>query len=141
MLRRRIAEELTGQTFSALIRDRIARPLGLGRTFVPETLDDLSSLAPAESTALSIDRTAREVRGLYHPGWVSHGVVASTPSEIARFFDALFCRDVLSSPSLREMTTLVSIGDVAVGASRWRKPGYGLGIMAVLAKQAKELTR
>jgi D-alanyl-D-alanine carboxypeptidase len=130
MLLRRIAEELTGQSFSALIRDRIARPLGLGRTFVAETLDDLSSLAPAESTALSIDRTAREVRGLYHPGWVSHGVVASTPSEITRFFDALFCRDLLPAPSLREMTTLVSIGaGAAAGASRRGKPGYGLGIM------------
>jgi len=130
MLLKRIAEELAGQSFSELIRDRIARPLGLGRTFVAETLDDLSSLAPAESTALSIDRTAREVRGLYHPGWVSHGVVASTPSDIARFFDALFYRDLLSPPSLRAMTTLVSIGAAAAaGASRWRKPGYGLGIM------------
>jgi D-alanyl-D-alanine carboxypeptidase len=130
MLLRRIAEELTGQSFGALIRDRITRPLGLARTFVAETLDDLSSLAPAESTALSIDRTARGVRGLYHPGWVSHGVVASTPSEIARFLDALFRGDLLLAPSLREMTTLVSIAAAAAaGASRRGKPGYGLGIM------------
>jgi D-alanyl-D-alanine carboxypeptidase len=130
MLLKRISEELTGRSYGALIRDRITRPLGLARTFVPETLDDLASLASAESTALSIDRTAREVRGLYHPGWVSHGVVASTPSEIARFLDALFRHDLLAARSRREMTTLVSIGaDVPAGASRWRKPGYGLGIM------------
>lgn len=130
MLLKRIAEVASGQSFGEMIRERFARPLGLARTFVPESPADLATLAPATSTALSIDRAPREVRGVYHPGWVSHGVIASTPSDIARFVDALFRRHLLPDRSIREMTTLVPIGpEIAAGAGRWRKPGYGLGIM------------
>jgi D-alanyl-D-alanine carboxypeptidase len=131
MLLKRIAEDVTGASYGAMIGDRIARPLGLLRTFVPESLHDLSGLAPATSRDLALDRAPREVRGRYHPGWVSHGVVASTPSDIARFFDALFCGDLLSSQSIQDMTTLVPIGGERpmASASRWRRPSYGLGIM------------
>jgi D-alanyl-D-alanine carboxypeptidase len=130
MLLKRIAEEVAETTYATLISDRIARPLGLQRTFVPESLEDLLSLAPAPSRALALDGTPREVRDHYHPGWVSHGVVASTPSEIARFFDALFCAHLVSSQSLQEMTTLVPVPERAVEPPlRWGKPSYGLGIM------------
>ena len=130
MLLKRIAEDVTGTPYGALIGERIARPLGLLRTFVPESVSDLSALAPAVSPALASDGAIREVRDHYHPGWVSHGVVASTPSDIARFFDALFFGGLLSAQSLHEMTTLVPIGPAAAAsASRWRRPGYGLGIM------------
>jgi D-alanyl-D-alanine carboxypeptidase len=130
MLLKRIAEDVAGTSYGAMIGERIAQPLGLLRTFVPESVSDLSTLAPAVSRALASDGATREVRDHYHPGWVSHGVVASTPSEIARFFDALFRGDLLSAQSLHEMTTLVSIGTAAeASASRWRRPGYGLGIM------------
>src|SRR5262245_60961344 len=95
MLLKRIVEEVAGTTYAILISDRIARPLGLRRTFVPETLEDLYSLAPASSRDLALDGTPRDIRDHYHPGWVSHGVVASTPSETARFFDALFCRGLV----------------------------------------------
>ncbi len=110
MLLKRIAEDVAGSSYGAMIRERIARPLGLLRTFVPESVSDLSTLAPAASRALASDGATREVRDHYHPGWVSHGVVASTPSDIARFFDALFCGGLLSAQSLHEMTTLVPIG-------------------------------
>src|SRR5262249_24106993 len=119
-----------------LISDRIARPLGLRRTFVPETLEDLYSLAPASSRDLALDGTPRYIRDHYHPGWVSHGVVASTPSETARFFDALFCRGLVSPESLQEMTKLVPlpvdplVRPVATEPPPRRgKPSYGLGIM------------
>jgi D-alanyl-D-alanine carboxypeptidase len=130
MLLKRIAEDIAGSSYGAMIRERIARPLGLLRTFVPESVSDLSTLAPAASRGLASDGATREMRDHYHPGWVSHAVVASTPSDIARFFDALFCGGLLSAPSLHEMTTLVPIGAAAAtSASRWRRPGYGLGIM------------
>jgi D-alanyl-D-alanine carboxypeptidase len=130
MLLKRIAEQTSGRSYAETIRERFVGPLGLARTFAPESPADLSTLVPAASTALSIDRAPREVRGLYHPGWVAHGVIASTPSDIARFVDALFCRGFLPGRSLQEMTTLVPIGpEVTAAAARWRKPGYGLGIM------------
>jgi D-alanyl-D-alanine carboxypeptidase len=130
MLLKRIAEGVTGSSYGAMIRERIARPLGLLRTFVPESVSDLSTLAPAASRGLASDGATREVRDHYHPGWVSHGVVASTPSDVARFFAALFCGGLLSAQSLHEMTTLVPIGEAAASsASPWRRPGYGLGIL------------
>ena len=130
MLLKRIAEEVAGTSYEAMIGERIAQPLGLLRTFVPESVRDLSALAPAASRALAGAGATLEVRDHYHPGWVSHGVVASTPSDIARFFAALFCGALLSAQSLHEMTTLVPIGPAAAAsASRWRRPSYGLGIM------------
>jgi D-alanyl-D-alanine carboxypeptidase len=136
MLLKRIAEEVVGTTYASLISDRIARPLGLRRTFVPESLEDLSSLAPASSRALAVDGTPRDVRHHYHPGWVSHGVVASTPSEIVRFLDALFCRRLVSPQSLCAMTTLVPVPMPSAAKApakepppRWGQPSYGLGLM------------
>jgi D-alanyl-D-alanine carboxypeptidase len=127
MLLRRIAEEISGVGFAALVSDRIAGPLGLRRTFVAETLAHLAVLAPAPSAALSRDGRARDAREFYHPGWVSHGVVASIPSEITGFFDALFAGRLLPEAALREMTTLVP---VPAAPQYWRRPSYGLGLMA-----------
>jgi D-alanyl-D-alanine carboxypeptidase len=117
MLLKRIAEDVAGSSYGAMIRERIARPLGLLRTFVPESVSDLSTLAPAASRGLASDGATRDVRDHYHPGWVSHGVVASTPSDIARFWDAVFCGGLLSAQSLDEMTTLVPIGEAAASSA------------------------
>ena len=126
MLLKRVAEFASGSSFAALVTERIARPLGLGSTFVPESVSELAALAPATSRALMPDGVAPDVRDAYHPGWVSHGVVASTPSEIVRFFAALFGGRLVSSESLRELTTLVPVPNAPV---HWVHPGYGLGIM------------
>ena len=126
MLLKRIAEETSGESYASLISNRIAQPLGLRSTFVAETLEDLSSLAPAPSSVLSPDRQLLDTRAVYHPAWVSHGVVASTPSEIAHFLAAVFSDRLLSPQSVREMTTLVPVPN---GPPPWRRPSYGLGLM------------
>ncbi len=131
MLVKHIAEAVAGASFRDLLADRIARPLGLARTFVADSLDDLGSLAPGVSRVLSADGGTRDVRQHYHPGWVSHGVVASTASDLARFLDRLFSGMVLSTGSLEAMRTLVP---VAVDPPpRGGRPGYGLGLMGDLA--------
>jgi len=126
MLLKHVAERAGGCSFAALVAERIARPLSLARTFVPESVRDLAVLTPAPSRALAQDGAARDVRDVYHPGWVSHGVVASTPSEISRFFAALFGGRLVSAASLRELTTLVPVPNAP---AHWVRPGYGLGIM------------
>lgn len=137
MLLKRIAEVVAEAPYAALVRERLARPLGLDRTFVAESIADLAALAPANSTLLDANATPRDVRQHYHPGWVSHGVVASTPSEIARFFDALSSGRIVSARALEEMLTLVPVG--ADPPKRPRdaldpvKAGYGLGVMGDLA--------
>ena len=80
MLLKRIIEEETDAPFRALVAERIAGPLGLRRTFVAESIDDLADLASGTSNALSPDGSPRDVRTHYHPGWVSHGVIVSTSS-------------------------------------------------------------
>jgi len=135
MLLKRVAEEVTGASYRALISERIARPLGLQRTFVAESIDDLAALAPGTSSALSPDGAPREVRAHYHPGWVSHGVVASTASELVCFLDGLFRGELLSRHSLAQMTDLVVVPTDPEAssehdpASRRGKPSYGLGLM------------
>lgn len=129
MLLRRIAEDVTGVPYRTLVAERIAGPLGLSRTSVVESIDDLSALAPGTSTALSPDRTPRDVRKLYHPGWVSHGVIASTASEVVRFYDGLFRGALLSQRSITEMMELVTVPTEHEAASRYGKPSYGLGLM------------
>ena len=134
MLLKRIAEEVTGVSYGKLITERITGPLGLERTFVAESIADLAGLAPGTSSLLSPDGTLRDVRAHYHPGWVSHGVVASTASELARFLDGLFRGELLSRHSLAQMTELMSTGPSDSPPeedrrSRWVQPEYGLGLM------------
>ncbi len=85
------------------------RPLGLRRTFVAESISDLATLAPGTSGSLSPDGAPRDARAHYHPGWVWHGVIASTASELVRFVDSLFRGELLSPHSLAQMTELVSV--------------------------------
>ncbi len=135
MLLKRVAEEVTGTSFSALILERIARPLGLQRTFVAESINDLAGLAPGTSSALSPDGSPREVRKHYHPGWVAHGVVASTAAELVSFLDGLFRGELLSRHSLAQMADLVPVPTDPEASSeqdvpsRRGKPSYGLGLM------------
>jgi len=96
----------------------------------------MAVLAPGVSSALSPDGAPRDVRTHYHPGWVSHGVVASTASELVRFLDGLFRGELLSRQSLAQMTELVFLPTDPSEASseqdpssRRGKPGYGLGLM------------
>jgi D-alanyl-D-alanine carboxypeptidase len=135
MLLKRVAEDVTRTAYRALIADYIVRPLGLRRTFVAESTDDLEALAPGTSSALSVDGGPRDVRANYHPGWVSHGVVASTVSELVGFLDGLFRGDLLSRHSLDQMMDLVVVPTDPAAASaqdlpsRRGRPSYGLGLM------------
>jgi D-alanyl-D-alanine carboxypeptidase len=126
MLLKSIAEQTGGASYAKLIQTRVARPLELERTFVPESIIALAPLAPARSRLVG-SGGERDVREAYHPGWVSHGVVASTPSEVVTFCRALFSGRLVSVGSVRELTTLVPVPDAP---PRWRQPSYGLGIMA-----------
>ena len=136
MLLKRVAETVTGASYRELISKRIVGPLGLQRTFVAESVGDLAPLARGTSCALSPDGAPRDVRAYYHPGWVSHGVVASTASDLVRFLDGLFRGELLSRQSLMQLTELVPVPpDPAVASteqdtpSRYGRPSYGLGLM------------
>jgi D-alanyl-D-alanine carboxypeptidase len=129
MLVRYILERVSGQSFRALVDSRICAPLALTRSCVPDTLAAMRPLAPASSTLLSPEGDRRDVRDWYHPGWVAHGVVASTPSETALFLHSLFAGRLCGASSLAELTRLTSM---PAGPPRWEDPSYALGLMAAL---------
>jgi D-alanyl-D-alanine carboxypeptidase len=124
-LLRRLVERETGQTLRTAIALRIAGPLALRDTEVVEDLADLAGLVPAVSDFGLPAAGCLDVRRHYHPGWVWHGVVASTPEDVARFYEQLFAGALVSTETLREMTALVPV------EAPWRTddPGYGLGLM------------
>lgn len=126
MMLARILSEVGGASCWDLIGTHIAAPIGLRRTHALQTIDDLAPLAPATSSQLTPDGTPTDVRSTYHPGWVSHGVLASTATEMMLFFDALFGGRILSRASLDAMTHLISIGRAIPDMG---DPSYGLGLM------------
>ena len=127
MLVKKILERAADESFSDLVRGRICSVLDLEHTFVPESVGQLARLAPATSTLVSPTGEPRDVRFFYHPGWVSHGVVASTASEVAIFLYALLSGRLIDEAEVRELSALVPVPNAQ---SRWRKPSYGLGVMA-----------
>ena len=134
MLLKGIAEQVGGESYRDLIANRIAAPLGLRDTAVVEALEELKTLAAGTTSELAPNGGPLDVRSYYHPGWVSHGVIASSCSDVARFFDALFGDRIISRGRVREMLQLIllpkSSPDEGYSSPlRPVSPGYGLGLM------------
>lgn len=125
LLKQAIAE-ICQCPFGEALRTMIFAPLGLSTMSVPATLADLNALVPGHSTYWSDGGTLRDVRGRYHPGWVAHGVIASTAADVAHFYHALFAGEVVAPNLLAEMKRGVRVpGD----HPPFRTPSYGLGLM------------
>ena len=125
MVLRQLLEAVGERPWQVQLAERVCRPLGLTRTTVATGLADLLPLAPGLSRLIEGDEPI-DVRGRYHPGWVSHGVIASTASEVTHFLQALFTGRLLRAHSLAAMVETVPVGQVG---GRWRQPAYGLGLM------------
>ncbi len=119
-----------GTTFSNLVAERIAKPLGLEHTSVATELADMKKLAPATSALLG---TPTASLAKYHPGWVMHGLVVTTAPDLARFVRRLFSGNVLSSENTQAMRELA-----VVGTSKGEfTPAYGLGVHNAWAPKGK----
>ena len=129
LLARRLLETVTGASLKEVLAAELFRPLGLSRTRVVETPEDLEGLAFGRSAYLGGEGAPVPVPGRYHPGWVTHGAVVSTAPEVARFLDALFGGELLSRERLSEMCELVPVADPDPDRP-WTRPSYGLGLMA-----------
>jgi D-alanyl-D-alanine carboxypeptidase len=79
---------------------------------VLESIDDLMACVPGFGSEVTEDGNLVDVRGRYHPGWCAPRVVASTPAEITRAFDALFSGHLLAADTLRQMLTFVPLPDL-----------------------------
>ena len=126
MVLRQIAESITEMSFGELLDRLITKPLGLVSTFVANRVADLAEVAPALSTDLSISGELLDITKSYHPGWVSHGLLVSTPSEILQFYRALFGEKIITNASIEAMCQPV---EVPTAPPQWIQPQYGLGLM------------
>jgi D-alanyl-D-alanine carboxypeptidase len=118
----RLIEVATGHTLAEVIRSEIAVPLQLTQTVVVQHSEDFEVLAPGYSRFLDLSGPLTDVREWFHPGWVAHGFLASTTTEVNRFMEGIFVGDLLKQDSLLEMLRLVPIPHQSGNA------GYGLGI-------------
>lgn len=116
LLVRRIVDAAAEGGFEGALRRELLGPLGLTGTSLALEPADLHDLVPGHGED-------GDVRGSYHPRWVGHRTLASTPADQRRFWTAL-ARGELCDLDL--LTESVEIGFEAPGFSR---PGYGLGVM------------
>jgi D-alanyl-D-alanine carboxypeptidase len=118
-------EQVTNLPIQKYIENIIFNPLNLKKTFVANTLEDVRGLTPGYSNFFS-DNELQDVIRFYHPGWVSHGVIASTAPELAKIIDSLFAGKILN-PSLVEQM-LCPIHIFAQKHPLFDDVGYGLGL-------------
>lgn len=125
LLLKRLVEHVANAPLRDVLHDRLFAPLGLTRTAVVDTLDDTASLTPGHSAFWSRD-ALEAVTARYHPGWVAHGVVASTATELARLVHAVLTGVFFGASLLRAMTSPVLVGG---RHAIFHEPAYGLGLM------------
>lgn len=89
-----LMEQTTGQSMQGFLGDLFFTPLVLQHTFVAVSLDDVADLTPGYTVMFDGDEL-QDMSQRYHPGWVSHGVVVSRASELARMMDALMTGQIL----------------------------------------------
>jgi D-alanyl-D-alanine carboxypeptidase len=114
---RMMIEEKTGLTIGDALKALVFDPLGIDDVCV--------ATRPEELVADGWGSTHG-----YHPGWVFHGLVVSTPLRAALFLGRLFDGRLINSRHLEFMhnpVILLSQGPIA--DRPWNSMGYGLGLM------------
>jgi len=109
-----IAESVTGQSFSQLLRDSILTPLQLDSTYLD--VYETSSVVAAHPWQGGMDFSATPRTSVNSAAW-SAGGMYSTSCEMAQWYRALMNGEVLNQNSLNEMTTFVGSGSYGVGIS------------------------
>jgi D-alanyl-D-alanine carboxypeptidase len=120
VLVRQAIERVTCGSLAAAMTTHVLGPLGLGRTWVVETMDDARDAVPGYDAG-------QDMRFDYDPRWVGHGLLASTVHDVAAFYEALFDGRLVAPESLRETRDLVR---VPVLFPPFVDPSYGLGVTA-----------
>jgi len=122
----RVVELANATSFAEAVQQHIAGPLGHTATEVVEGRASFERLVPGFSRYFRGGEELEDVRAVYDPGWVAHGLVSSTVAETCEFFHALFAGKLVQRKSLESMTQLIRVpGDHPPAVS----PSYGLGLM------------
>jgi D-alanyl-D-alanine carboxypeptidase len=136
VLLRLLIEGLTGQPLGWAMRERLFAPQGLRRTSLVGDLAAMGRLTPGDSqlwgpgtvlrNVVPGNAAPRNVSAVYHPGWVAHGLVASTAAETARLFGAIVAGRLVPPELLPDLLTPLP---VATNHAVFSPPTYGLGLM------------
>jgi D-alanyl-D-alanine carboxypeptidase len=122
-----IIEEVTGQTLRGAIEERIAEPLGLEDTFLPDSLSYKGETVHGyeESDGETVDVTGGRVEEVisYDLAWAAGGMV-TTLDDLKVWAKALATGELLSEAMYEEQMTMV---DTSPQGSPI-KSGYGLGV-------------
>ncbi len=133
-----VLEAVTHQSLADAIDQRIARPLGLTRTWLDDGVRSTRLLAHGYSSTFSAtgvhhapEATTVDATFALNPSvpWAAGGIISTAP-ETARFFAALLGARLTSAASLTAMTTSTEPASVAAyGLGLWRyninPPGWG----------------
>ncbi|NBU46570.1 MAG: T9SS C-terminal target domain-containing protein [Flavobacteriales bacterium] len=109
-----IAESVSGQSFSQLLRDSILTPLQLDSTYL--AVYESSSVVAAHPWQGGMDFSSTPRTSINSAAW-SAGAMYSTSGEMAQWYKSLMNGEVLNQNSLNEMTTFVGLGSYGVGIS------------------------
>lgn len=107
-----ILEKASGQSYAALLEEKIAVPCGLENTYMPDHV-----VGKEGKEALSYQRSGQEWSEATktHPSIpTGAGAIISTAQDLAQFFHCLFSGELVSAGHLKEMRTMVD--------------GYGYGL-------------
>jgi len=115
LLVRQLIEESTGLEIDAALRGLVLGPMGIVRTRIATTPDDMKQTFWGNPNG-------------YDPRWVYHGLLIGPPSDAAGFLRSLFSGTFLSEYARSAMKTMHALGGSIAGRP-WTKIGYGLGLM------------
>ncbi|WP_199818820.1 serine hydrolase domain-containing protein [Streptomyces sp. NRRL B-1347] len=137
-----VLEKVTGKTLAELVRDRIARPLGLKHTYYAEDSawrgphargyePDAVHMPPGVPAEFrhyaGAPRAGHVDVSANSPSWGgAAGAVVSTARDWDRFYTALMTGKLLPAAQLAQLRTTVP-----VSPDEPKGPGYGLGIQTV----------
>jgi len=107
-----VAESVTGQSFSQLLRDNLLNPLNMDSTYL--AVYENSTVVPAHPWQGGMDFSSTPRISINSAAW-SAGAMYSTSSEMVHWYRALMGGQVINQNSLQEMTTFVGSGSYGVG--------------------------
>ncbi|MFD9812315.1 serine hydrolase domain-containing protein [Streptomyces sp. NPDC059080] len=119
-----IIEKVTGRPLAEEITHRIAERIGLRHTYFPGAGDEGIREAHPKGYYAQPGGPLKDVTEL-DPSWAwAAGQMISTPSDLNRFFSALFGGGLLEPAQLAQMRTTVEVP----AGEMWPGARYGLGV-------------
>lgn len=114
LLLRYILEDITGESYSAQLRNRIAQRIGLKNTSsgIP------NNTGKAEARPYAMVNNWVDIKDIYFPNVIGVGDILSTPEDLLIFINALTSGKLLSPASYTQMSSFTGQNHFAMGLLR-----------------------